>query len=489
VQGQVSTLRAAGGTDIYAGLNAAVGALEGADAQLKHVILLTDGGASQEGLDRLVARLRAANGTLSTVAVGQDAAAFLQPLALDGGGRYHFTDQAATIPQIFVQETTLAQRAYIVEETFYPLLAGRSAIVEGITAVPALHGYVATSTKPAAQMILASAQDDPILAQWQYGLGRAVAWTSDAKGKWAQAWVQWEQFPRFWAQAVRWTIIEHDESGLEAQVVDRGERASVTVDVVKEEGGYGDALDVEAHLISPSLERETVRLQQTAPGRYEGAFQPGEEGVYLVRIVASPRSGVDAPALTDVTGFVRSYSPEYRTFGTDEAMLHRLAEAGDGAALDDPAQAFARVEDHAVRVVRTYTDLWPWLLGIAVCALPFDVGVRRVIVNLRDVRRAVARRLSRVRRPSGEATRSEQMSRLLSAKGRAPVQPDAEAGAPEVAPLVPQAEPATIKDSMRIKIVVRMIRFMGDSFLSKISFGQADKLPDLIPGETVHQHL
>jgi Mg-chelatase subunit ChlD len=440
VQEQVSTLRASGGTDIYAGLSASVTALEGIDAQLKHVILLTDGGASQEGLGDLAMRLRAANGTLSTVGVGQDTAPFLQSLALDGGGRYHFTDSPASIPQIFVQETMLAQRAYIVEETFYPLLAGRSAIVEGIPAVPALHGYVATSTKPAAQMILASAQDDPILAQWQYGLGRAVAWTSDAKGKWARAWVQWEQFPRFWAQAVRWTILERDESGLEAQIVDQGDRASVTVDVVVEEGGYGDALDVEAHLISPSLERETVRLQQTAPGRYEGAFRPDEEGVYLVRIVASPRSGVDAPALTDVTGFVRSYSPEYRTFGTDETMLHRLAEAGNGTALDDPAQAFARAEDQ--EVVRTYTDVWPWLLGIAVCALPFDVGVRRVIVNLRDVRRAVTKRLSRLRRPSPETARSEQMSRLLSAKGRAPVQPDARVDVPEIVSLSPEAGPA-----------------------------------------------
>jgi Mg-chelatase subunit ChlD len=429
VQQQVSTLRAGGGTDIYAGLSAAVAALEGADAQLKHVILLTDGGASQEGLSELAMRLQAANGTLSTVGVGQDTASFLQSLALDGGGRYHFTDSPSSIPQIFVQETMLAQRAYIVEETFYPSLAGRSAIVQGIPAVPALHGYVATSTKPAAQMILASGLEDPILAQWQYGLGRAVAWTSDAKGKWAQTWVQWEQFPRFWAQAVRWTIVEQDESGLEAQIADRGERTHVTVDVVREEGGYGDNLDVEAHLISPSLERETVTLRQTAPGQYEGDFRPEEEGVYLVRIVASPRGDGEAPSLTDVTGFVRTYSPEYRTFGTDEATLHRLAEAGGGALLEDPAQVFARAEDQ--EVVRTYTDVWPWLLGVAVCLLPLDVAVRRVIVNLRDVRRALGKVSARLRRPAKKAERSEQMSRLLSAKGRAPVQGEGEPDRPE----------------------------------------------------------
>jgi hypothetical protein len=177
-----------------------------------------------------------------------------------------------------------------------------------------------------------------------------------------------------------------------------------------------------------------VTLRQTAPGQYEGDFRPEEEGVYLVRIVASPRDDGDAPSLTDVTGFVRTYSPEYRTFGTDEATLHRLAEAGGGALLEDPAQVFARAEDQ--EVVRTYTDVWPWLLGVAICLLPLDVAVRRVILNLRDVRRALGKVSARLRRPARKAERSEQMSRLLSAKGRAPVQGEGEADRPEGMPPV-----------------------------------------------------
>jgi Mg-chelatase subunit ChlD len=444
MQQQVATLRADGGTDIYAGLSAAVSALEGIEANLKHVILLTDGGASQEGLAGLAARLRAAGGTLSTIGVGQDAALFLQALAVDGGGRYHYADSPSSIPQIFVQETMVAQRAYIVEETFYPLLAGRSAILEGITAVPALHGYVATSIKPAAQMVLASNQDDPVLAQWQYGLGRAVAWTSDAKGRWAQTWLQWEQFGRFWAQAVRWTIVQRDESGLEAHIADQGEWAHVVVDVVAEEDVYGEALDVEARAVSPSLERETVVLQQTAPGRYEGGLVLRGEGVYLVRIVASPRAGADLPPLTALTGFVRAYSPEYRAFGTDEAVLHRLATAGGGALLEEPAQVFARTEE---ALVRTYTDVWPWLLGIAVCLLPLDVGVRRVIVGLDDVRRARDAILAPFRRSTQGTARSERMSRLLSAKGRAVDEAGkASAGVPPMPETRPAADDARLEE-------------------------------------------
>lgn len=418
VQTQVMTMRGGGGTDIYAGLDAAVKALEASDARLKHVILLTDGGASQEGLTDLVARLRAMNGTLSTVGVGQDAAPFLQALAIDGGGRYHFTDNPSTIPQIFAQETTLAQRSYIIEETFYPSLAGRSPILEGIEIVPALYGYVAASPKPAAQTVFVSAQGDPILAQWQYGLGRAVAWTSDAAPRWAHSWVTWEQFGRFWAQAVRWTMVEREESGLETQIVDDGEKARIAVDVVSEKGEYGNALTMEAYLISPSLETQTVVLRQTAPGRYEGSFVPEEEGVYLVRI-SGVGEGEDA-SVAQITGFVRAYSTEYRAFGVDEVALDRLAEGGSGAVFTDPAQVFVHDQD----VVKTYSDVWPWLLGVAVCLLPLDVGVRRVTIDWSDLRKKLAEFGGRVRArfrrvsPAGQPVEAR-VSRLMSAKAAA----------------------------------------------------------------------
>jgi Mg-chelatase subunit ChlD len=442
VQRQVATLRAGGGTDIYAGLSAAVGALEGSEAKLKHVILLTDGGASQEGLDALVARLRDADGTLSTVGVGQDAAPFLRYLAVDGGGRYHLTDNPGTIPQIFVQETTLAQRAYLVEETFYPTLAGRSEIVSGIEAVPVLHGYVATSAKAAATMVLASHWDDPVLAQWRYGLGRAVAWTSDAQGRWARAWVRWEQFPRFWAQTVRWTILDQDVSGLESAVIERDGWAQVVVDVAEQTGGYANDAEVTAHVLAPSLARETLALQQSGPGRYEGRFLPGEEGVYLVRIVAQPQGAPDDPPLTEVTGYVQAYSPEYRAFGTDEGALSRLAEAGGGVLLSDPAAVFAR--DAGADVARTYTDLWPWLLAAAIGLLPFDVAVRRVVLSAADLRRAVRRVAFWRRRDAVRPTpRTERLSRLMAAKRRAPLPPIAVQEVQEAEEATPMPEEGT----------------------------------------------
>ncbi|MBC7248851.1 MAG: VWA domain-containing protein [Anaerolineae bacterium] len=420
VQGMVGTIRAGGGTDIFAGLKAAAKAIIPAEAQVKHVVLLTDGGADPSGIPELVDEMRAADVTLSVVAVGQDYAPFLEPLAVRGGGRFHFVQDPASIPEIFAQETAVVQRAYIIEETFFPEQVAPSPILDGIAAVPALYGYVGTSGKDAAQVVLVSAQNDPILAAWQYGLGRAVAWTSDAWGRWAREWVTWEGFPRFWAQAVRWTIIEAAESGLETRVVQEGEQARVTVDVVDQAGDYLNGLVVRVNVVAPTQVGAQglapLVLRQTAPGHYEGEFAAPEEGVYLLGITAG-REEADGAVHTlasQATGFVRGYSDEYRRFGADTALLARLAEIGHGRELHSPEEAFTR----PLAAVRTHADVWPWLLTVAVCLLPLDVGLRRVMISLADVRRWLARGWARLRRRRVLQPAPSGLERLLVAKER-----------------------------------------------------------------------
>ena len=39
--------------------------------------------------------------------------------------------------------------------------------------------------------------------RWQYGLGRASVFTSDAKNRWAANWVTWPGFDKLWANIFR----------------------------------------------------------------------------------------------------------------------------------------------------------------------------------------------------------------------------------------------------------------------------------------------
>ena len=95
---------------------------------------------------------------------------------------------------------------HLLKNPLFPLLSHPHPILTGLSSFPQLTGYVATTPKAAAQIVLASQLDDPVLAVWQYGLGRVVAWTSDALGLWTANWLQWSDAARWWANLVTWTI-------------------------------------------------------------------------------------------------------------------------------------------------------------------------------------------------------------------------------------------------------------------------------------------
>ncbi len=439
---RIASIRADGGTDIMAGVKLMASELPNDDAQLKHVILLTDGIADSTGISQLVQQLHDDNNiTLSSVAMGRDAdTKLLEQLAQAGDGRYHFAADPSTIPEIFTEETTLATRAYIIEEPFFPERVGISPILEGISAVPQLLGYVGTSSKAAAQTILVSqladGSRDPILASWQYGLGKAVAWTSDATGRWAGQWVTWEGFPTFFAQAVRYTINESVQSDITADVTLDGETATLAVDAYDNDGQFINSLTLRANVIAPDGSSQLVEMVQTAPGRYEANFTPTDPGAYLIRI-AGPNG--DAASVGETSGWVLSYSPEYKTLNADPNALGRVAQLTTGGCVvpvpDQPipeSKVYCRVAgpdaafNHDLIARQVTSPLWPYLLFLAVVLLPFDIAIRRLVISRYDLGRAYTRLADiakGVSRPKVEPVRVEAMLRLQQAKQRAGTSP------------------------------------------------------------------
>ena len=438
VKNLVGTIRADGGTDIYAGVKAAAAVLPGDDSAIKHIILLTDGGADPTGIPETVTNMNKNYGiTFSTVGVGSDAAAFLPDLAKAGNGLYHFANNPASIPTIFAEETTLATRAYIIEDEFFPQAAQPHPIIQGITSVPKLLGYIGTSAKAAAQTILVSDQQDPILAAWQYGLGKSVAWTSDATGRWAKNWVSWDQFARFWAQAVRYTISDNTANNAAVTVDRSGEKADVTVDLQSQAGDYLNGMALYSNVVGPDGLTQTVTLSQVAPGRYTGDFTPSAEGAYLLRVTgADPaRPGDPQTTVAQTAGWVLSYSPEYQLASPDSngltpgsQLLVRLAQVTGGYVLGSTSAgqlAFPDLFKHDLKApAQPARPVWPWLLTLAALLLPLDIAVRRLAVTRHDLRRAwqklgawlASRRPYLTPQP---AARTEQLSSLLRAKGRA----------------------------------------------------------------------
>jgi Ca-activated chloride channel family protein len=165
-------------------------------------------------------------------------------------------------------------------------------------------------------------------------------------------------------------------------------------------------------VVGPDGEAVLVALVQTAPGRYEGTFVPQAEGAHVMRLIGS-MEGEEVVALT--TGWVMGYSPEYASLEGDPTYLSGLAELGNGIVLAEPAAAIA----HDLRGTGVRRDLWPYLLGLAILLLPFDIAVRRLALGRRDFARMwewVVMRLPGRRRPVVEAP--SPVGRLFQAKAR-----------------------------------------------------------------------
>lgn len=78
-------------------------------------------------------------------------------------------------------------------------------IVQGLDAQwPHILGYNQSSAKDDAS-VLATAGDDPLLAVWGYGEGRAVAFASDCGPHWAPPeFLEWPGYAALWSRMITW---------------------------------------------------------------------------------------------------------------------------------------------------------------------------------------------------------------------------------------------------------------------------------------------
>jgi hypothetical protein len=214
-------------------------------------------------------------------------------------------------------------------------------------------------------------REDPLLAAWRYGLGRTVAFTADAKGKWGVLWLHWRDFGRLWGQVVRWSLRTNAPTDVTATVERENGQGVVTVDAVDPQGRFINFLDAHAGVVRPDKSQSVVDLEQVGPGRYRGVFPAPQEGVYLAGL--SERLG-EQPAGSQLLSFVVPYAEEYRKLGVDAALLDELAQVTAGRRLGEPKDAFTLNR----RRSRVPTDLWPWLAGAVTLALVPEVALRRL---------------------------------------------------------------------------------------------------------------
>jgi len=198
---------------------------------------------------------------------------------------------------------------------------------------------------------------DPLYVRWQYGLGRAAVFTSDAKSRWAEAWVAWKGYDRFWENVAR-DLLPHALAG-ESRL--EWDPAASRLIVEYQLADPAQAPDVPPRLfaLGPGGFGSALTLQKVGPGQYQAAFPIGaRRGLFRVRPLEEsrlfPEPGCTCPS--------RNSPP-----AAERKLLRDLAAWTGGLFNPTPAQIFRP----PARALPAWLTLWPALLG---CALLFNLA-------------------------------------------------------------------------------------------------------------------
>ena len=386
-------LGAGGSTDLFRALAEAHRGTREQTAKLKHLIVLSDGLSRRESdYTALAQRIHADGITISTVAFGRDAdLPLMANIAAQGRGRFYHTEDPDNIPRIFTSETLVVSRDLLVEKRVVPVAGYPGEMLEGFDsgAFPPLAGFQRTWPKPAAQVLLHASEGEPLLAAWRYGLGRAVAFTSDLGGRWGREWVGWPEFARFAAQMARWTMRHRGPETLLPSFDWEEGRARLSVDALDRDERFVNHLDLRATVLGPRGETWALALPQIAPGRYHGEFevQPGER--YYVSLRG--RTG-EIEVGPETFGVALPYSSEYAGLGADRDGLRAIAAATGGQMLALSNASLDAVHAPPAALPGPQWRVWKPLLLAALLLLLLEVAVRKISLPEAWQRRLAARR-------------------------------------------------------------------------------------------------
>lgn len=371
IRKEIDGITASAQTNIYPALRVSYDQLVKAPSQVKHIILLSDGKTYPDDYEALVTSMAEDEITVSTVAVGAEAdRELLSRIAEWGNGRSYLIDDPVRVPQIFIRETQMAARATLSEERFRPIVKHRIEALHGVdlSSAPSLRGYVRTKAKEGAEVILEAEEESPLLARWQYGLGKAVAFTSDVKNRWAVDWLGWGGYGKLWAQLVRETARRHHKEEISFRVEREGDEAKISLSLIDAEGRYRSGMQPEVHVSRPGAPSITLALRPKAPGHYEARYPVAVTGETPYRFRLATEDGPEQTRLLYYT-----YPDEYRFRPADIVLLQTLAEA-TGGSLDPEA---AEIFDPRGETVTDPTPLWGHLAGLALALYLADVVLRR----------------------------------------------------------------------------------------------------------------
>lgn len=377
----VRSFTADGGTFCAPALAEAGRMLESADAEVRHIVVLSDGKSKgSDQLPELAASLQERGIKVSTIAVGTAAdAQTMAEMAARGGGRFYRVIDPTVLPRILVKAVRVVRSPLVREGEFEPLvLATGSPLVQGLPpGMPPLGGLVLTQPReePTVVYAMTTPGGEPLLAHWNAGLGRVAAFTSDAH-HWASRWIDWPGYGQLWTRIARTIARPPTDRRQELSMGFDGRVLRLRLDATDEAGRPLDLLSVPGAVYGPGGERTDVRLVQTGPGRYEAEVETERAGTYIATF-APQRDGRALPPV--IGGISKASGVEYAALESQDGLLEMIASEGGGRVIELSQLPQVNLFDRTgTRPAEARLPLWPVLLVWSVALLMADIGTRRI---------------------------------------------------------------------------------------------------------------
>jgi uncharacterized membrane protein len=363
----ISGITPDGGTQIPPALAEAYKKVLPQTATYKHVVLLTDGISEEGDSLELAKEALAKRVTISTVGLGQDVNRnYLEKISVNAGGKAYFLTDPSGLEQILLKDVQEHTGSTAVERSL-PAEIGKNAEIlndVAIESAPPLKGYIRFTAKPSADTILKIDRRDPLLARWQYGLGRSAVFASDAKSRWAADWVTWKGYDKFWTNLCR-DLLPHAQLG-EAAVDYDSANGDLVVDYRLGTGVEEPEQIPGIYMFGPDGFQQPVPVKKIAAGTFRGRIAIGtRQGLFRVRPVEELRAFPEA-------GLYRPEA-ELDDYGSNEALLRQVAAFTGGRFQPQPGEVFQAGR----RSIATVLPLWPGLLGLAILLSLAELVMRK----------------------------------------------------------------------------------------------------------------
>jgi len=338
ITGKISRLQYGGGTDFYGALETAADQLARNRGSIRHIILLTDGDSNRSPADHypLVATIAQRQISITTIRIGDDTVnlQLLSYMSEKTGGHFYHVEDVEVLPQLIIKDTKQVMRDKDDDDDkpkeIVPRVGERGQILQGLNDFPSLDEYMLTKPKGGADVQLYTdvhTDHDPLLATWQYGLGKVVTATFDPSGSGSSDWIRWDGYGKFWSQAVRWAMRDETPWDYRLSVQQRGERM-----VLRAESYDNDEEGVLMARLPRGAQTDELTLMPVAPRVYEAALSVKRQGSFPVTVVKRKGGKVvnqknEIVMASQATG---ESLDEYRQQHPNRDLLRELAESTGG---------------------------------------------------------------------------------------------------------------------------------------------------------------